>query len=229
MLEFQQKAGEIMDDLKTLQQCPLFDGVTAEELGGMLQCLNARKGNYGKNQTIFLEGDPADYVGIVLSGEVWVVREDYLGGRSVLGSVGPGQLFGEAFACAGVEELPVSVVAATDCRVMLVSCKRVLTTCAGACGFHQLVIRNLLKVVAEKNLMLNRKMDITARKTTKEKLMAYLYDQARASRSPSFTIPYDRQALADYLGVERSAMSAELGKLRREGKIEYRKNQFTIL
>lgn len=218
-----------MDDRKILKDCPLFAGVSGEEVAAMLQCMGARTMSYSKNQTIFLEGDPADYVGIVLSGAVWILREDYLGNRSVIADIKPAQLFGEVFACAGVAEMPVSAVAAVDCRVMLVACKRIITTCSSGCAFHNLVVGNLLKIVAAKNLMLNQKMEITAKKTTKEKLMAYLYAQAKAHQSRSFAIPYDRQGLADYLGVERSAMSAELSKLRREGKLDYRKNQFTIL
>ena len=229
MLEIQQKGQKIMEDQKNLKGCPLFAEVTEEELESMLQCMNARVGSYEKNQPIFLEGDPAEYVGIVLSGEVWVVREDYGGNRNVLANLGPGQLFGEVFACAEVAELPVSVIAAADCRVMLVACRRILTVCSSACVFHSRVVRNLLKIVAAKNLMLNRKLEITAKKTTQEKLMAYLYAQAKTHGSCTFDIPYDRQGLADYLGVERSAMSAELSKLRQAGKLEYHRNHFTIL
>ena len=138
-------------------------------------------------------------------------------------------MFGESFACADVKRFPVSVVAVEDSQVLLIDSRRITVTCANACGFHNQMIFNLLKVVANKNLVLNQKIEITSRRTTREKLMAYLLLQAKIHRSDTFTIPYDRQALADYLEVERSAMSAEIGKLRRDGIIDCEKSTFRLL
>ena len=216
-------------ELEVLKNCPLFQGVGEDNLTAMLSCLNARTARYERGQIIFLEGEPANCVGIVLQGEVQILREDYEGSRNVLGVAGSGQLFGEVFACAGVARLPVSVIAGGDSRVILVDCKRIIQTCESSCEFHTRVIHNLLRIVAEKNLMLNQKIEFMARKTTQEKLMTYLCAQAKAQGSDQFTIPFDRQALADYLGVERSAMSAELSKLRKAGKIDYHRSHFRIL
>lgn len=211
-----------------LSQCLLFSGISREDLSGMLQCLGARSVSYEKGRTVFLEGDPALWVGVVLTGEVQILREDLDGNRSILAAAGPGQLFGEVFACAQLDRLPVTVIASADSRILQLACRRIIETCSQSCIFHSQLIHNLLKIVARKNLMLNQKIDFISRRTTREKLMAYLTAQAKAADSRIFSIPYNRQELADYLGVERSAMSAELGKLKKEGTIDFHRNHFTL-
>ena len=194
----------------------------------MLSCLGGRILKIAKGSPVFLEGDPAKYVGVVLSGSVQVVRDDFYGHRSVLTAVAPGGLFGEAFACAGLETLPVSVIAQQSGAVLLLDCKRVLSGCSNACAFHSILIRNLLQGISQKNLALTRKIRCMSRKTTREKLMEYLLEQAKQCGSAEFAIPFDRQALADYLGVERSAMSAEIGKLKKEGLLDSNGSFFRI-
>lgn len=212
-----------------LLDCPLFDGITQQELGEMLRCLGGKILDIPSGNPVFLEGEPARYVGVVLSGAVQILRDDYYGRRSVLTVAAPGELFGEAFACAELEVLPVSAVAQTASTVLLLDCRRVLTGCSQACVFHSRLVHNLLRVLARKNLALTRKIRCMSPKTTREKLMAFLLDQAKQQEKAEFVIPYDRQALADYLGVERSAMSAELGKLRKAGLIECTGSRFRLL
>ena len=194
-----------------LRQCPLFDGIEMEDLSAMMGCIGGRTINAPKGQIIFREGDPATHVGMVLSGAVQMVREDYYGNRSIVAHISPGELFGETYACADIEELPISVVADEDTTALLMDCRRITTTCSSACAFHSRIIHNLLRLVAMKNLM------------------TYLLNQAKLKRSNSFTIPYDRQELADYLEVDRSGLSAEISKLRKEGILTSEKNQFTLL
>ena len=158
-----------------------------------------------------------------------ILREDYYGNRSILSVIHPAQLFAEVFVCAGLESMPVSVIAASDCRIMLLDCRKVLTTCQNSCVFHNRLIRNLLHIMAAKNLMLNQKLELTSRRTTREKLMTYLTQEAKHAGSNCFTIPFDRQQLADYLGVDRSAMSTELGKLKKEGRLDFHKSSFKLL
>ena len=213
---------------EVLSLCPLFAGIEAPELSEMLSCLGGRILKIAKGSPVFLEGDPAKYVGVVLSGSVQVVRDDFYGHRSVLTAVAPGGLFGEAFACAGLETLPVSVIAQQSGAVLLLDCKRVLSGCSNACAFHSILIRNLLQGISQKNLALTRKIRCMSRKTTREKLMEYLLEQAKQCGSAEFAIPFDRQALADYLGVERSAMSAEIGKLKKEGLLDSNGSFFRI-
>ncbi|MBR6798810.1 MAG: Crp/Fnr family transcriptional regulator, partial [Firmicutes bacterium] len=134
----------------------------------------------------------------------------------------------ESFACAEVEELPVSVVASENSEIMLIDCKRIITTCSSSCRFHNMIIHNLLQVLATKNLAFNKKIEITSKRTTRDKLMTYLLSQAKIHGSSSFEIPFDRQELADYLGVERSAMSKEISKMKDDGLIECERSWFKV-
>ncbi len=210
-------------------QCALFEGITPEELHTMLACIAGRIEEVEKGQTLVHEGDPANFVGLVLRGSVQLVREDYYGNRSIVAHITPSELFGESYACADVSAMPVSVVAAQESTVLMMDCRRLTTSCCNACSFHSRIIYNLLGVVAKKNLVFDQKIRILSQRSTREKLMAYLLSQAKLHGSNRFTIPYDRQGLADYLEVERSGLSAEIGKLRREGVLESEKNQFVLL
>lgn len=212
-----------------LKSCPLFDGIDGQDMNAMLGCLGGRVLQVRKNQTVLAEGEKAEFVGIVLKGSAQIVKEDYFGNRSIVARVGVGEMFGESFACAGVSALPVSVVAVEDGSVMLIDCHRITVSCSNACSFHSRMIFNLLKIVATKNLIFNQKIEVTSKRTTRQKLMTYLLLQAKQHGSNAFTIPYDRQALADFLEVERSAMSAEIGKLRKEGVLETERNYFKLL
>ena len=212
-----------------LSQCPLFSGISRQEMGLLLNCLGGRITRVTKGNPVFLEGEPASYVGVVLSGQVQILRTDYYGNRSVLTVVSPGGLFAEVFACAGVETLPVSAIASQSATVLLLDCKRVLTGCSNACPFHSRLVRNLLQGIAQKNLTLTTKIRCMSQKTTQEKLMEFLLEQAKQHDSAEFVIPYDRQALADYLGVERSAMSAEISKLKKAGRIDSSGSRFRVL
>lgn len=211
-----------------LSQCPLFSGIEQCDLNTMIECLNGKAIKIRKGNPVFLEGDPARFVGIVLLGTVQIVREDYYGNRSVITVLQPGELFAEVFSCAGLEAMPVSVIALTDIEVLLLDCRRVFTSCTNSCHFHSLLIKNLLQGMAQKNLTLTQKIRYMSQKTTKEKLMAYLLDQAKQHESREFVIPHDRQSLADYLGVERSAMSAEISKLKKLGQIDTRGSWFCL-
>jgi CRP-like cAMP-binding protein len=212
-----------------LEQCPLFDGISMPDLQAMMSCIGGYVQDVARGQPVLHEGTPATHVGMVLSGSVQLVRVDYYGNRSIVAHIGPAQLFGETYACANVAALPVSIVADSDSRVLLMDCRRITTSCCNACSFHNRIIFNLLGLVAQKNLVYDQKIHITSQRTTREKLMAYLLNQAKLQGSSSFTIPYDRQALADYLEVDRSGLSAEISKLRKEGILESEKNQFRLL
>ena len=217
------------DFFDILRECPLFDQIGDENLDEMLGCLGAKKCSYKKGDTVLAEGDKAKYLGIVLKGSVQLVRVDYYGNRSILTSIEPPQLFGEAFACAGLDSVPVDVIAAEDTDILLTDAMHIARPCENACAFHRQMTLNLLQIVARKNLVLHRKIEITSKRSTREKLMTYLLLQAKKAGSSTFTIPYDRQELADYLGVERSGLSTEIGKLRNEKVLECRRSTFTLL
>lgn len=203
-----------------LSRCPLFHGIGQEDLNAMMGCLGAKFISVSKGDPVFLEGDPAQLVGVVLFGGVQVVQDDYYGNRSVLSILQPGDSFGEAFSCAGLDNMPVSVFAVRDSKVLLLNCQRILTLCSHACHFHSLLIQNILRGLAQKNLAFTKKVRYMSQKTTRDKLLAYLLDQAKQQGSAEFVIPCDRQALADYLGVERTAMSAEISKLKKAGLLD---------
>ena len=211
-----------------LAKCPLFDGIEPNDLNTMIGCLHGKTKTVPKGSPVFLEGEPARFVGVVLFGTVQVVREDYYGNRSVMTILQPGELFAEVFSCAGLDTMPVSAIALTDSEVLLLDCRPVLSSCSNSCHFHNTLIKNLLQEMAQKNLALSRKIRYMSKKTTKEKLMTYLLDQAKQQGSNEFVIPHDRQSLADYLGVERSAMSAEISKLKQSGQIDTHGSRFCI-
>ena len=214
---------------EALQRCKLFQGIDAGELKALLGCLGGREAVFDRGEVIFAAQSRAEAVGVVLSGAVRVVREDYDGNRAIMAQLAPGELFGETFACAGVSRLPVTVEGAAQGTALVLRLSWIMEPCSSACAFHSRMVMNLLRELAAKNLQLNRKLEITSRRTTREKLLTFLHYQARQAGSHTFTIPFDRQGLADYLCVERSALSAEIGKLRREGVLESEKSSFTLL
>lgn len=214
--------------LDILSRCKLFDGTDKGDIPTMIKCLGAVVKSYSRGEAIFSEGDKAGLVGVILSGTVQIVKDDYYGNRNLLAMAEAGELFAEAYACAGADTLPVSVIAISDCKILLINCKQIVTA-DKTCKFHYLIMNNLLKIVSMKNILLNEKAEMTSKRTTKEKLMAYLSAYAKKCGMSEFDIPLNRQELADYLCVERSAMSAEIGKLKKEGKIHCSKNHFILL
>lgn len=215
--------------LDVLKAIDLFKGIEEADLQALLTCLGAKTFQYKKDQTVFFSGDHIEQFGIVLSGQVQIVQYDYYGNRSILAKIGPGKLFGESFAYAEIAKLPVSVIATSESELLFIDCHRLTAPCSKSCVFHSRLIQNLLKIVAMKNIALTQKINITSKRTTREKLLAYLSMEAKKAGSNRFTIPFNRQELADYLAVDRSAMSAELSKLRNDGILNFYKNQFELL
>ena len=205
---------------------PLFRGATSEEIAAMLPCLGASPRRFARGERILRAGEPTRYMGLVLTGSVLIEHTDMQGAVTLLGRAEPGDLFAEAYACLGGEPLEVAVLAAADAEVLFLSSVQALS-CArpGAAEFT----RNLLTILAGRNLTLTRKIGHMARRTTRDKLLSYLSAQAMQAGGPEFDIPLDRQQLADYLAVDRSAMSTALGKLRDEGVLTFQKNHFHLL
>lgn len=212
-----------------LKKCPLFEGIAPEDLSGLLVCLGARVIYAQKGQTVLQEGTLTNSIGIILTGSVHLVQSDYYGNRSIVTQIGPAQLFGEAYAFSAAQTLPVSIVAEEDSNILMLDSHRFTASCSKACSFHNRVITNLLYLVSDKILMLHQKIQVTSQRTTRSKLMAYLNLQAKIHGSSTFSIPFDRQTLADYLEVDRSGLSAEISKLRAEGILESDRNQFRLL
>lgn len=214
-------------DLQDLENTELFRGATRAEVKEMLRCLDTEVRRYRKGDTILRVGDRTHRLGLVLSGGVTLENDDAWGNRTVLGHVGEGQVFAETYACLPGEPLMVNAVAAEETRILFLDVGRLFSDQSG-CLHQQILVRNLLDITARKNLALSRRSFYTSSKTIRGRLLSYLSDQAVLQGSRCFSIPFDRQQLADYLGVDRSALSNELSKLRREGLLSVRKNRFQL-
>ena len=214
--------------LSTIQSAPLFSGVSEAELTAMLACLKAEKKDFPKEAFVLRAGDTAESIGLVLTGTVLVIQEDIWGNRNILSKAGLGQTFAAAYACAPGSRLNVSVVAETPVTVLFLNVKRILTVCPSACSYHSRIIRNLLGELAGKNLQFSEKLTHVGQRSTRSKIMSYLSAEALRLGTYELDIPFSRQQLADYLGVERSGLSQELGKMKKDGLLDYRKSHFVL-
>ncbi len=214
--------------LSVLQSSKLFSGVSENGLTDMLSCLDTKKEDFPKDAFILQAGDTVDSIGIVLSGSALIIQEDIWGNRNIISKIGSGQTFAAAYACAPGSQLNVSVIAETPVSVLFLNVKRILTVCPSACSHHSRIIRNLLGELAEKNLRSNEKLTHMGQRTTRSKIMSYLSAEAQQLGSYEFDIPFSRQQLADYLGVERSGLSSELGKMKNDGLLDCHKNHFIL-
>ena len=212
-----------------LRNTVLFKNMKDEELDGILKCLNAKKQSFKSNEVVLMIDDIITSVGIILSGTVQILKEDISGIRVIVDELNEADLFGETFACAGIEKSPVTVQAVTPCEILFIDYKRIAITCSSACKFHSKLIQNMLMLITHKNIMLSNKLDIISKKSTREKLLAYFAIQISKSGSNKFSIPFSRDDLADYLCVNRSAMSRELCKMRDENIIIFNRSDFEIL
>lgn len=214
--------------LPVIRSSSLFSGISETELTAMLSCLETREERFPKDTFLLRAGDTAESIGLVLSGSVLVVQEDIWGNRNILSKAGPGQTFAAAYACAPGSLLNVSVLAETPVTAMFLNVKRVLNVCPSACEHHSRIIRNLLGELAEKNLRFGEKLTHMGQRTTRAKLMSYFSAEAQRLGTYEFDIPFSRQQLADYLAVERSGLSLELGKMRSEGLLDFHKSHFIL-
>lgn len=211
-----------------LKKSVLFKGLE-DNLEQVLPCLNPQLRSYEKDNIIILSGEPVKFVGIVLSGNVKIIKEDIEGSINILMNLNEGDLFGEAFACAGFKKSLVTVQANEKSEIMFIDYRRIITVCSSACNFHTKLIENLLMLIAEKNILLNEKMEIISKRTIRDKLLAYLQTQKDMVNSNKFTIPFNRTELAAYLYMDRSAMTRELTHMANDGLIKFDKKNFEIL
>lgn len=212
-----------------LKNTQLFSGASDEDIEAMLGCLQAKLCTYEKGEYVLREGERVDRLMMLVKGELHIQRDDYWGNRSIISMVGVGEMFGEAYAAPESGPLMNDVLAVEDSAVIFLDIGKLLTVCPNGCKFHAMAVKNLFFAISEKNRKLVRKLGYMSRRTTREKLIAYLSEEAKRQNSGSFSIPFNRQQLADFLSVDRSAMSNELCKLRDEGLIEFEKNRFRLL
>jgi CRP-like cAMP-binding protein len=211
------------------KKCPVFDGIGIESLSALFACLGVKRRRLEKGDALMRTGERADRIGILLSGSLSVSAYDLDGRRTIIKRIGPGEIVAAAQALSGADAMSVDVEADGDCDVLLVKTDRILSPCENACAFHSRLVRNIMRTLAVKTLELNRKIDVLSRRATADRLMAYLRAVSKEKGSREFDIPLDRQGLADYLCVERSALSDEISRLCRAGVISSRKSHFALL
>lgn len=215
--------------LSFLTKVNLFEGINEGQLSILLTCFSAKIVDYSKNDIILLNGNKIKDIGIVLKGQVQVVKEDFFGNRNILANIEKGNIFGEVFVFANSKNTPVTVYSNTESTILFINYNKIISPCEKACGFHNKLIYNMLHILAIKNFELNQKIEYMSKRSIREKLLAYLSSEAQKNGSNKFSISYNRQELADFLSVDRSALSKELSKLRDENFLIFNKNQFKLL
>jgi len=215
-------------DIRSLSRSELFQGIREEDLEALVDCLNTHEKRYSKGSTIWRAGETVSEIGLVESGSVNILVNFYWGDSHIFSHIEAGQIFGETYAAVPGKELQVDVVASEDCLVAFFDMAKLLMCCPNNCDCHGQIIRNLVRISAAKNLNLSARMMHTAARSIRERLLSYLSYEAREKGSNHFFIPFSRQELADYLGVDRSALSSELGRMQRDGLIRFHKNEFTL-
>lgn len=215
-------------DTLFLANTQLFRGIKEDEIAELLHCLVPRERKFQKNEIILQAGSPVNEIGLIKFGSVNIVVNLYWGNRIIFGHLGKGEVFAENFAAIPGKELVCDVVACAETEVLFLNMQKLLTTCERACAFHTRLIMNMLRISAQKNLNMSSRMMHTASRSLRERLLSYFSEQALEHGSPHFTIPFNRQQLAEYLGVNRSAMSNELSKMQEDGFLTYHRNEFTL-
>ena len=215
--------------IPVLKKTQIFMGVSEDEIGSMLSCLSARLCTYKKGECVLSQGQHLSEITVLVQGGLHIQRDDYWGNRSILGKISVGDMFGEAYIAPESGVLLNDVIAIEDSTVIFFNVNKMITTCSSSCPFHRTVVQNMFFAIAEKNRRLVQKLGHMSKRTTREKLISYLSEEAKKHNSGGFDIPFNRQQLADFLSVDRSAMSNELCKMRDEGLIRFKKNRFELL
>ncbi len=214
--------------IEILKRTQLFSGVNDTEISAMLSCLQAKLLSFQKGDYVFREGERIDNITVLVKGKLLVQHDDFWGNRNIVNVIRVGEMFGEAYVAPESGNLLNDVIAEEDSAVIFFDVRRILTVCSTACRFHSMVIQNLFFAISEKNRKLVQKIGHMSKRSTRAKLLSYLSEEAKRQNSSHFTIPFTRQQLADFLCVDRSAMSNELCKMRDEELLQFDKNQFTL-
>ena len=214
--------------IPSIKRSELFAGISEDDIQQMLVCFNAKKKKYEEGQIIFSGGEKINQMGIVLSGRVYMESNDITGNKSIIRELVVGDILGDLYALSRDGRLIFDAVAHKDAELLFIDVDKVMTPCAKACTRHLTTMKNLLTELAGKACTLDRKLSHMSMRTTREKLMSYLTEEAKQQKSNKVTIQFNRQELADYLCVDRSAMSKELHRMKRDGLIDFSGNTFFI-
>lgn len=206
----------------------LFKGLTENELSLLFNCLKTRKQVFQKNENILSVGNTTEEIGLIVEGQALIIKDDYWGNRSIISELNAGELFGESYACVPGKELEISLIANETTTIIFLNINNIIHTCKNSCNFHHQIIHNLLAISSRKNILLTQKINHLTKRSTREKILSYLSSQSQLQGKSKISIPFDRQELADYLSVDRSALSNELSKMQKEGIISFQKNIFLL-
>jgi len=216
-------------DKKQLQGVPLFKGIEPKDFDALFGCIGAREQHYEKGEFVFFNGNKTNSIGIVLTGRVQIIKEDIFGNRAVLNALGPKAVFGESFVCGGSYPLTVSVQATEPSDILFLAFERIMHICSSACGFHNTLIRNMVEMIARKNIRLMENLEITTKHSLREKMLTYLSQLVQEQGSATVKSPLGRVDMADFFGADRSALTRELNRMRDDGLITFEKNTYTLM
>lgn len=216
------------NEINKIKNSRLFENIQETELTAMLNCLGAVTRTFQKSEFIFIEGSEIKQIGVVIEGTVHMVKEDVWGEKSILAAMTAGEVFGESFVCGEYSSSSVSFQAATNCKILCLSFHRVLCSCSKSCVYHHKLIENMVTLIARKNVKLMDKMEILSKKTIRERMLTWLSQQAQLHGNKMFLSPLGRLELAEYLCVDRSALTRELSHMKADGLLDYSKNRFVL-
>ncbi|KAB2954261.1 Crp/Fnr family transcriptional regulator [Heliorestis acidaminivorans] len=212
-----------------LAECALFQGIEPLVIDEMLFCLDLKSFRYKKNDTIALAGEPLESIGILLKGEALVLKETAAGHRAIMILLNPGDLFGEMVVFSKNSSWPATVIAQEESEVLFISRRKLLGQCDNSCTWHQKLIENMLRIISEKAMMLNKKVEYLTIKSMRGKLSTYFLEQYRKTGATTFRLPMKRNELADFLNVSRPSMSREMARMREEGLIDFHLETIRII
>ena len=215
--------------IDTISTMPLFKGIKRDNIPVMLECLKPKVHTYDKNDFIAITGEAFDRVGIVLGGEATVSKETAAGNRTIMTMLKKGDMFGEMLAFSSQTFWPATVQALEPCKVLFLPKEKIISECDRLCPWHHQLINNLLSIISDRALVLNKKVEYLSIKSMRGKLSSYLLEEYKRKGSKNITLPLKRNELADFLNVSRPSMSREICKMRDEGIIDFHLSAFRIL
>lgn len=224
---FTTKGKEMEQYFQVAKESPLFTDFSSKDFSSIFTCLGAFIKKYEKKEVIFLAGDKINHIGLVISGSVKIIQEDNQANESILTEVGVGDTFAEIFACSNTSCSPVTAITREKSEILFLDYHKILNICSNSCVFHRKLIDNLLKMIAHKCLILNEKVTILSKRNIREKIFSFLQYMGKGEKKVK--IEFNREEMANFICVDRSALSAELSKMQKEGILLYHKNEFQIL
>ena len=211
-------------NMELLRQSHLFDGISDEDCEHLINCLNPTVASYSKNELVYPAEENVALIAIILYGSARVFLEDFFGNTNIVTVLDKGDIFDDI----AIEKSEITIRALSQLQIMFIDYQRLLSICQSSCEYHIQALSNLIWLLADKNRKLNEELWVLRKRTMREKLLAYLHIYAKKAGSSKFSIPLNRAGLAEYLKVDRSALSRELCLMRDEGILEFYKSSFVL-